>query len=214
MHQKYHSSQAMRLTHDVFVAFLRCLVLSASARHHPAMTITIRDSQPGDIPSLTAIYGHAVRTGLASFEYDPPEEPEMARRRDGVLAAGYPYIVATDAGGTVLGYAYVSAYRPRAAYRFAVENSIYVSPDAKGKGVGRTLLEALIARCTAQGFRLIVAVIGDSDNAASIGLHAACGFTPAGKLANVGWKHGRWVDSVLMTRPIGEGASTPPPPGS
>ena len=178
------------------------------------MTTTLRDSTPSDIPALTAIYGHAVRTGLASFEYDPPEAPEMARRRDGVISAGYPYIVATDAQGGVLGYAYVSAWRPRSAYRFSVENSIYVAPEAKGRGVGRVLLTELIARCTAQGFRLIVAVIGDSDNAASISLHAACGFKPAGMLPNVGWKHGSWVDSVLMTLPLGEGAATPPPAGA
>ena len=177
------------------------------------MTLTLRDSTPSDIPAITAIYGHAVRDGLASFEYDPPEPAEMARRRDSVITAGYPYIVATDAQGAVLGYAYISAWRPRPAYRFSVENSIYVAPEAKGRGVGRMLLTELIARSTGQGFRLIVAVIGDSDNAASIGLHAACGFKPAGILPNVGWKHGRWVDSVLMTLPLGEGSNTPPPAG-
>ena len=177
------------------------------------MTLTLRDSTPSDIPAITAIYGHAVRDGLASFEYDPPEPAEMARRRDSVITAGYPYIVATDAQGAVLGYAYISAWRPRPAYRFSVENSIYVAPEAKGHGVGRMLLTELIARSTGQGFRLIVAVIGDSDNAASIGLHAACGFKPAGILPNVGWKHGRWVDSVLMTLPLGEGSNTPPPAG-
>jgi phosphinothricin acetyltransferase len=177
------------------------------------MTLTIRDSRASDIEAITAIYGHAVRTGLASFEYDPPDSTEMARRREAVIGAGYPYIVAQDEAGQVLGYSYASSYRPRAAYRFSVENSIYVAPEAKGKGVGRALLEALITRCTAEGYRLIVAVIGDSDNAASIGLHAACGFKPAGTLPNVGWKHGRWVDSVLMTLALGEGAATPPPPG-
>lgn len=177
------------------------------------MTLRIRDSLPGDIPTVTAIYGDAVRHGLASFEYDPPDPAEMARRRDAVLAAGYPYLVATNEAGDVLGYAYVSAYRPRRAYRFTVENSIYVAPEAKGKGVGRTLLQALIARCTQEGYRLIVAVIGDSANNASIGLHAACGFQHAGLLPNVGWKHERWVDSVLMTLALGEGATTPPPPG-
>ena len=175
------------------------------------MTLILRDSTPSDIPAITAIYGHAVRDGLASFEYDPPERPEMARRRDVVIGAGYPYIVATDAQGAVLGYAYVSAWRPRAAYRFSVENSIYVAPEAKGRGVGRTLLTELIARSTSQGFRLIVAVIGDSANAASIGLHVACGFQPAGVLPNVGWKHERWVDSVLMTLALGDGATTAPP---
>lgn len=178
------------------------------------MSLIIRDSQPGDIPTIAAIYGHAVRTGLASFEYDAPDDAEIARRREAVLSSGYPYIVAADQDGSVLGYAYVSAYRPRRAYRFAVENSIYVAPEAKGRGVGRTLLLELLARCTDQGFRLMVAVIGDSANAASIGLHSACGFQPAGKLPNVGWKHGRWVDSVLMTRPLGDGATTPPSEGA
>ena len=181
--------------------------------HPRPMTPILRDSISSDIPAITAIYGHAVRDGLASFEYDPPEPVEMARRRDNVLSAGYPYIVATDAQAAVLGYAYVSAWRPRAAYRFSVENSIYVAPEAKGRGVGRMLLTELIARSTAQGFRLIVAVIGDSDNVASIGLHAACGFKPAGLLPNVGWKHGRWVDSVLMTLALGDDATVPPPVG-
>ena len=118
-----------------------------------------------------------------------------------------------EAEGRVLGYAYASAYRARPAYRFAVENSIYVAPDAGRGGVGRALLQALVARCEAAGFRLMVAVIGDSGNAPSIGLHAACGFAHAGLLPAVGSKHGRWVDSVLMTRPLGAGAAAPPPPG-
>lgn len=172
----------------------------------------LRDSRADDLPAITAIYGHAVRTGLASFEYDPPDQAEMARRREAVLNAGYPYLVlAHSASAAVLGYAHVSAYRPRMAYRFTVENSIYVAPEAHGRGVGSTLLNALVARCTTQGFRLMVAVIGDSANAASIRLHAACGFQPAGTLPNVGWKHERWVDSVLMTLPLGDGATTPPP---
>ena len=172
---------------------------------------TLRDATPADIPAICAIYGHAVRTGLASFEYEPPDETEMARRHRAVVEGGFPYIVATDAAGVVLGYSYASTYRPRAAYRFSVENSIYVAADAHGRGVGRLLLNELISRCAAQGFRLMIAVIGDSGNAASIGLHAACGFAPAGKLPNVGWKHDRWVDSVLMTLPLGEGANAPPP---
>lgn len=177
------------------------------------MTITLRDSRPEDIAAITAIYGHAVRTGLASFEYDPPDAAEMARRREAVLAGGFPYLVATDAAGTVLGYSYASTYRARIGYRFAVENSIYVAVDSHGHGIGRALLRELIARATAQGHRLMVAVIGDSANAASIALHAACGFQPAGNLPNVGWKHGQWVDSVFMTLPLGEGATTPPPAG-
>ncbi|MEO3474877.1 N-acetyltransferase family protein [Roseomonas sp. CAU 1739] len=170
---------------------------------------SIRDSRPDDIPAIAAIYGHWVAHGLASFELEPPDPAEIARRRDAILAAGYPHLVA-ERGGRVIGYAYASAYRPRPGYRFAVENSVYVAPSEGRGGTGRALLDALIARCTAQGFRLMVAVIGDSANAPSIGLHAAAGFTHAGMLPAIGWKHGRWVDSVLMTRPLGEGATTDP----
>jgi len=173
------------------------------------MSMTIRDCHADDIPAITAIYGHAVRHGNASFELDPPDVAEMARRRDGILAAGYPYIVA-EIDGTVRGYSYASAYRTRPAYRFAVENSVYVAPDTQGQGIGRALLPALIERCTASCFRLMVAVIGDSANHASIRLHEACGFTHAGLLPNIGWKHGRWLDSVLMTRALGQGGTTPP----
>lgn len=171
---------------------------------------TLRDSRDTDIPAIAAIYGHWVTHGLASFELSPPDAAEMARRRQAVLGAGYPYIVAEGADGRLLGYAYASAYRPRPAYRFAVENSVYVAPDAGRGGVGGKLLDALIARCTEAGFRLMVAVIGDATNAPSIGLHAKAGFRHAGQIPAVGWKHGRWVDSVLMTRPLGEGAATPP----
>jgi phosphinothricin acetyltransferase len=173
-------------------------------------TLTIRDSRASDIPGIAAIYGHWVSHGLASFELSPPGEEEMARRRDAVLGGGYPYLVAEGEGGRVLGYAYAGAYRPRPAYRFSVENSVYVAPDLGRGGVGKALLAALVARCEAKGFRLMVAVIGDSGNAASIGLHRACGFAHAGVLPAVGWKHGRWVDSVLMTRPLGAGARTSP----
>jgi phosphinothricin acetyltransferase len=172
--------------------------------------LTIRDCRADDIPAIAAIYGHWVATGLASFELEPPGEAEMAQRREAILANGFPYIVAEGEGGRVLGYAYVSHWRTRPAYRFACENSVYVAKDANRGGVGRALLEALIARCEAKGLRLMVAVIGDSGNEASIGLHRACGFDMVGVLPAVGWKHGRWVDSVLMTRALGEGAGTPP----
>ena len=171
---------------------------------------TIRDSLDHDIPAIVAIYGHWVIHGLASFELDPPDAAEMARRRAAILGAGYPYLVA-ERQGRILGYAYASAYRTRPAYRFAVENSVYAAPDAGGRGVGSALLRALVARCTAQGFRLMVAVIGDSANTPSIALHARAGFTRAGLLPAIGWKHGRWVDNVLMTCPLGDGATTPPP---
>jgi phosphinothricin acetyltransferase len=178
-----------------------------------AMTaFTLRDSRAEDIPAIAGIYGHWVTHGLASFELDPPDAAEMARRREAVLAGGYPHLVAEGQGGRVLGYAYASAFRTRPAYRFGVENSIYVAPDAPRAGIGRALLSALIEGCTARGFRLMIAVIGDSGNAPSIGLHAALGFRHAGLLPATGWKHGRWVDTVLMTLPLGEGAGTPPAP--
>ena len=171
---------------------------------------TLRDCSPADIPAIAAVYGHWVTHGVASFELEPPGADEMQRRRDAILAAGYPYLVAEGEGGRILGYAYASAWRTRPAYRFGCENSVYVAPDAGRGGVGRALLQALIARCEARGLRLMVAVIGDSGNAPSIGLHRAMGFQPAGLLPATGWKHGRWVDTVLMTRPLGPGSSTPP----
>ena len=172
--------------------------------------LTIRDCRADDIPAIAGIYGHWVATGLASFELSPPDAAEMARRREAVMAGGFPYIVAEGEGGQVLGYAYASHWRTRPAYRFACENSVYVRKDANRGGIGRALLEGLIARCAANGLRLMVAVIGDSANAPSIGLHRACGFTMVGVLPAVGWKHERWVDSVLMTRPLGPGSSAPP----
>ncbi|WP_240655240.1 GNAT family N-acetyltransferase [Rhodovarius crocodyli] len=166
-------------------------------------------SELSDLPAITAIYGHWVAHGLASFELEPPDGEEMARRRDAVLAGGYPYLVAEDEG-RLLGYAYAGPYRTRPGYRFTVENSIYVSPDAHRGGVARALLARLIEECTARGFRLMVAVIGDSGNAASIGLHRSQGFSMVGTIPAIGWKHGRWVDSVLMSLPLGEGAESPP----
>jgi phosphinothricin acetyltransferase len=169
----------------------------------------IRASSAADIPAITAIYAHWVTHGLASFEVEPPDPTEMARRRDAVLAAGFPYLVAEAPEG-LLGYAYASAYRTRPAYRFSVENSVYVAPGAGRRGIGLALMEEVIAQCTAAGFRQMVAVIGESGNAASIALHKRAGVTTAGLLKAAGWKHGRWVDSVLMQRPLGAGAGAPP----
>ena len=186
--------------------------------HHAmpaADDFTIRPATAADVPAIAAIYGHHVRTGLASFELEAPDVEEMLRRHADIRGRGYPYLVAT-AGGRVLGYAYASAYRARPAYRFAVENSVYVDAATHRGGVGRALLEALIGECVARGYRQMVAVIGDSANAASIGLHAACGFTRIGTLPAIGWKRGRWVDSVLMQRALDTGDATPPdhdPPG-
>ena len=173
------------------------------------MPILIRDSRPEDVPSIHATYSHWVQHGLASWELEPPEEAEIARRREHLLDAGYPYLVA-EREGHVVGYAYASAYRARPGYRYCCENSVYVAPGRHRGGIGERLLNELIARCEALGFRQMIAVIGDSANEPSIRLHARCGFARAGLLPSIGWKHGRWVDSVLMIRPLGAGDSTPP----
>jgi phosphinothricin acetyltransferase len=158
---------------------------------------------------VQAIYAHHVRLGLASFEEEPPSLEEMRRRFSEITRAGFPYVVAEFAGA-VAGYGYCSLYRTRSAYRYALEDSVYVRPDATGKGVGRRILAELIARSEALGCRQLVAVIGDSANAASIGLHASLGFLRVGTLRSVGFKHGRWVDSVFMQRPLGKGDGIPP----
>ncbi|WP_188259215.1 GNAT family N-acetyltransferase [Azospirillum tabaci] len=169
----------------------------------------IRDSRPDDLRRIQTIYTHHVLTGTASFEEAPPGLDELARRRDDVLVRGMPYVVA-ETDGRVIGYAYAGPYRLRSAYRYSVEDSIYLDPECTGRGAGRALLAALIDRCTAAGCRQMIAVIGDSDNAASIGLHRSLGFESAGLLRAVGFKFGRWVDSVLMQRPLGYGNATPP----
>jgi len=165
--------------------------------------VVIRASVPADIAAITRIYAHAVRFGTASFEIEPPDEAEMARRQRALIDGGFPYLVA-EGDGAVLGYAYAGPYRTRPAYRFSVENSVYVAPEAHRRGVGRALLERLIADAQARGFRQMIAVIGDSDQAPSIALHRAAGFRLVGTIAAVGFKHGRWLDSVLMQRKLGE----------
>ncbi len=172
-------------------------------------SLSLRPATPADIPAITAIYGPNVRDGIASFEYDPPDAAEMAKRQAAILDAGYPYLVA-EIDGAVAGYAYASAYRSRPGYRFACENSVYVAPSAQGKGVGRALLARLVDDCTALGYRQMIAVIGNLGNHGSIALHRAAGFTVVGVLPSLGWKLGRWVDCVLMQRPLGEGDRTPP----
>ena len=171
--------------------------------------IMVRPVEPGDIRDITAIYAHAVEHGTASFEIEPPNEAEMATRRKILLDGGFPYFVA-DVGGRIAGYAYAGPYRPRIAYRHTVEDSVYVHPRAHRHGIGRMLLSALIAEAQARGFRQMVAVIGDSAQTASIELHRTLGFASVGTLANIGFKHGRWLDSVLMQRALGEGAQTLP----
>jgi L-amino acid N-acyltransferase YncA len=170
---------------------------------------TIRPAEDADMDAVTAIYAHYVSHGLASFETEPPDATDMRRRRADVAAKRLPYLVATD-DDVVQGYAYASSYRPRAAYANTVENSVYVRPDATRRGIGQRLLVALIDACEAAGLRQMVAVVGDSANHASIRLHEKLGFRRVGVLTNVGYKHGRWLDSVLLQRELGQGANTPP----
>lgn len=166
--------------------------------------VQIRAATVADIDAVQAVYAHHVLHGLASFEIEPPDRNEMRRRFETITGAGYPYLVAVEADA-VLGYAYASAYRTRPAYRYTVEDSVYVAPAASRRGVGRRLLTALITQCERRGDRQMLAVIGDSANAASIELHRACGFVVSGTLPSVGFKFGRWVDSVIMQRTLGEG---------
>ncbi|VVD97266.1 GNAT family N-acetyltransferase [Pandoraea nosoerga] len=169
----------------------------------------VRPVRDADLPAITAIYAHHVLTGSASFEEVPPDEAQMRARCAKVCEAGLPYLVA-EREGRVLGYAYATHYRPRSAYRFTLEDSVYVAADAVGQGVGRALLLTLIARCENGPWRQLIANVGDSGNAASLALHAACGFRHAGTLASVGFKFGRWVDTVLMQRPLNAGDATLP----
>jgi L-amino acid N-acyltransferase YncA len=169
----------------------------------------VRPVAPADIPAITRIYAHAVRHGTASFELDPPDEAEMARRQQGLLDGGFPYVVA-EADGAVAGYAYAGPYRLRPAYRFTVEDSIYIAPDFFRRGIGWALLERLIAESEQRGYRQMIAVIGDSANTPSIALHRAAGFRMVGTFEAVGFKFGGWLDSVLMQRALGPGAATVP----
>jgi len=180
-------------------------------------SVRIRDVQAQDLPRVQAIYGHHVLNGLASFEETAPNAVEIHRRFEATLAGGFPYIVAeVGAPPSLAGYAYAAPYRTRPAYRYSVENSVYIAPESIGQGVGRALLAALIERCTALGYRQMVAIIGDSDHAASIGLHQSLGFAHVGNIRSVGLKFGRWVDSVIMQRPLGSGDDDIPaaPPAS
>ena len=180
--------------------------------HIPMPALLIRPSTPADLPAITAIYAEAVLHGTGTFELDPPDADEMASRRDDVLSKGLPWLVAQergDAAGAVLGYAYANHFRPRKAYRFCLEDSIYLHPHARGRGVGKLLLTELLTRCEAAGARQMLAVIGDAENAGSVGVHAALGFSHTGVLKASGWKFGRWLDVVLMQRTLGLGDSTP-----
>ena len=169
----------------------------------------IRASRDEDVAAITAIYTHHVLHGTGTFEIDPPTAQDMAARRADVLAKGLPYLVAEEAG-QVLGFAYCNWFKPRPADRFSAEDSIYVADAARGRGLGRQLLEALAMQAEAAGVRKLLAVIGDSANAGSIGVHRAAGFTDVGVMRSVGWKFGAWRDIVLMEKPLGAGDTTAP----
>ncbi|MBK1613494.1 GNAT family N-acetyltransferase [Rubrivivax gelatinosus] len=169
----------------------------------------IRPSTEADIGTITAIYAYHVQHGTGTFETEAPAEAEMARRRTDVTGKGLPWLVAEE-GGRVVGYAYANHFRPRPAYRFCVEDSIYIHHEAAGRGLGRLLLAELLAHCEAAGARQMIAVIGDAENMGSIGLHQALGFEPAGILRSAGWKHGRWLDVPMMQRALGTGDETDP----
>jgi L-amino acid N-acyltransferase YncA len=187
---------------------VKCIFL---AKGKTMQKIAIRPCAEADVPAVTAIYTHHVLHGAASFETVPPSLDDMCRRRSAVLEKDLPYLVAVQ-DDMIAGYAYAGTYRPRAAYRDTVENSVYLRHDMTGRGIGTRLLEALIEECEARDLRQMIAVIGDSANAASIRLHARCGFHHVGTLRSVGHKLGRWLDSVLMQRALRNGDSVPPRP--
>jgi len=171
--------------------------------------LEIRPAIEADLPAITDIYEHAVRHGTATFELVPPDLAEMTRRFRALVDGGFPYLVAAREG-VAIGYAYAGPYRPRPAYRFTVENSVYVRPAIHRRGIGLALLQRLIAECERRGYRQMIAVIGDSANTASVGVHTRCGFAMVGTHPNVGFKFGRWLDTVMMQRPLGDGAATLP----
>jgi phosphinothricin acetyltransferase len=171
--------------------------------------VEIHPASEADLPTVTAIYQHAVLHGTATFELIPPDLTEMTRRFKALMDSGYPWLAAVLEGRTI-GYAYAGPYRPRPAYRFTVENSVYLQPAIHRRGIGLQLLQRLIAECEARGYRQMIAVIGDSANAGSIGVHARAGFAMIGTHTNVGFKFGRWLDTVMMQRALGEGAATLP----
>ena len=173
------------------------------------MSLSIRNAAESDIPAITAIYAVEVSDFVNTYEYEVPDEAEMLRRMQDILARGFPYLVA-EADGEVVGYAYAGSFRSRAAYHWVVENSVYGAAIAQGRGIGAALLQALIDACQARGFRQMVAVIGEPTNTASIRLHERFGFRHIGTFPGIAWKHGRWLDTVFMQRALGPGSSAPP----
>jgi len=178
------------------------------------MSMTIRHALPDDLDRITGIYADAVLNGTASYELEPPTRAEMGQRYDSLTDAGYPYLVA-ERDGVILGYAYAGPFRARPAYRFIVEDSVYVAPEAKGSGIGKALMQALIDESSVLGFRQIIAVIGDGHaDSASVRLHEKLGFHHTGRMEGSGYKHGRWLDTVFMQLALNGGATLPPDPGS
>jgi phosphinothricin acetyltransferase len=175
----------------------------------PPSIVTVRDAAPADMAAITAIYTPYVLHGLATFEEVPPSEADMRARREAVLALGLPYLVA-ELDGEVVGYAYATHYRPRPAYRYTIEDSVYIRQDLHGRGIGSRLLQVLIEHCEKGPWRQMLAVIGDSANAGSIALHRRLGFLSGGTQYSVGFKLGRWIDTVQMQRALGAGDATPP----
>ncbi|AKJ67085.1 GCN5 family acetyltransferase [Pandoraea thiooxydans] len=178
----------------------------------PSLTppgLIVRNATEADLPAIQQIYAHHVRHSLASFEEVPPDLAELRARRAAVLGHGLPYLSA-EQDGTVVGYCYATPYRTRPAYRHTIEDSIYIAPELAGRGIGRALLSALIARCESGPWRQMIAVIGNSGNAGSVGLHRALGFRLVGTFEGVGFKHGQWVNTVLMQRALGDGMDSPP----
>jgi phosphinothricin acetyltransferase len=175
----------------------------------PSSPLLIRPSAASDIAAIAAIYAWNVEHGTGTFELEPPDETEMARRRDDVLGKRLPWLVA-ERDGRVVGYAYANQFRPRPAYRFCLEDSIYLASDAQGQGIGKLLLAELVSQCEARGARQLLAVIGDSANAGSIGVHRALGFEHAGLIKSAGWKFDRWLDVVVMQRALGTGDACAP----
>lgn len=183
--------------------------IKIAAAEDSDIPIKVRDAVASDMSAVQAIYAHYVSHGLATFEEIPPSVDEMMSRRAAVLNAGLPYLAA-EIDGRLVGYAYATAYRPRPAYRYTIEDSIYVAPDHVGRGIGRALLTSLIARCEQGPWRQMLAVIGNSGNAGSIALHGSLGFRPVGTFTSVGFKFGQWVDTVLMQRSLGSGSDNAP----
>ena len=178
-----------------------------------APALLIRPSTAADLPAVTAIYGWNVLNGTGTFELDPPDQAEMLRRHDDVLSKGLPWLVA-QRDGAVLGYAYANHFRPRKAYRFCLEDSVYLAPEAQGQNLGRLLLAELLSRSEAAGARQMLAVIGDSANLGSIGVHRTLGFEHIGVMKAAGWKFDRWLDVVIMQKALGQGSTTDPKDGA